>query len=961
MAFTSEIPLIGDEMPPYIIYREGPVGQAADPTAPLVFFPAKDSDELFDALRNSFPHLKNHSERMREAVIKFLMEERETEQLQATMGLPNDALTTTTNTSFTSPFEHSWPSMSSGPTSTAFSSPETLELATPSFSMSPRSQQLPSLGREFSTATTTPSNNSEQSPPALENMTGVFSVSAGDQPKQRIRRKMTEAEKIEYRNRRLVKACEKCSKRKRKCTHNQPEMETLAAKQKVIKRTPPPTAKAKTSPGAAQQIRQALTDMGSFDFEATFAGDMQLFDDFTNLSEKPTQQYDYDWDQMRNFDHLLGVSDAAGSMAANARPQQMPIMQNQWHFDGQHDWPTPELPPTGELTAPAGFRNTTGGANIQSPTSGNNCNTNEAQKFDQIHYGDDETGSGSNSHGAYAPMLWEHLRTGQAQPTHTRHVHEADAEASYIFSFAGGAGASSNSDKQRASLAREVLRLTGTSKAIRAFGRCLRSNGPRRLSLLLVTSESVAGAIAHSVPQSHAFGCTDTHLLDVRGDRGSTTLSRMPPVLRNTEDTESSPSVFDRTQAPANGPLERMSISDYLRMEANFDKQRAQMGRGGQALPSMEGTQQQFGYTPDAGTSELGASSESMASTSVPRSSPSSSLDEGWVAQDQGRPAFTFGEGIDKIPSATSELFMLKRRIPKTMHSIVDRHRATIPTPLLQQGQPEGDWKDAMLISRWKPRTESITTEQAKGGAYLRLDTDNYTRPHAATLSASQTPEPADARLPSTPSSASSAKSTSASAIRPGLSSTDQLVEEGRYPQSSAATTSASAAYKGNANGALQQTHEAANEDEVYTVKKRDTFRCRDHFGRPAATASSEVRGTGKQARTSWREVDTAGAAHALNAVLAVICGALLLSSLLPAANAHATALQLLALFTPLAGADVGKPNGWVSVLRSAVGHGSTRADPGQKQKKSNVIVRPSPGRGCDEYETPGVCLYGRC
>ena len=47
-------------------------------------------------------------------------------------------------------------------------------------------------------------------------MTSVFSLSTSEQPKQRIRRKMTEAEKVEYRKRRIVKACDKCSKRKRK-------------------------------------------------------------------------------------------------------------------------------------------------------------------------------------------------------------------------------------------------------------------------------------------------------------------------------------------------------------------------------------------------------------------------------------------------------------------------------------------------------------------------------------------------------------------------------------------------------------------------------------------------------------------------------------------------------------------------------------------------------------------------
>lgn len=61
-------------------------------------------------------------------------------------------------------------------------------------------------------------------------MTSVFSLSSQTQPKTRVRRKMTETEKIEYRKRRIVKACDKCAKRKRKCHHNQAQMETLSQK-----------------------------------------------------------------------------------------------------------------------------------------------------------------------------------------------------------------------------------------------------------------------------------------------------------------------------------------------------------------------------------------------------------------------------------------------------------------------------------------------------------------------------------------------------------------------------------------------------------------------------------------------------------------------------------------------------------------------------------------------------------
>lgn len=51
-----------------------------DPTGNLEFIPAKDSDELYEALKESFPQFRTHKERMREAVIEFHLQERDAEQ-----------------------------------------------------------------------------------------------------------------------------------------------------------------------------------------------------------------------------------------------------------------------------------------------------------------------------------------------------------------------------------------------------------------------------------------------------------------------------------------------------------------------------------------------------------------------------------------------------------------------------------------------------------------------------------------------------------------------------------------------------------------------------------------------------------------------------------------------------------------------------------------------------------------
>lgn len=206
MAFSTEFQ--ANMAPTYIIYR----GEPYDASAPLNFFPAQDSDELFDALRSKYPSLKSHSERTREAVIEFLLEEKAAESFSnsTTPTMPSlyDGSTAATSPSW----QQSWPSMSS----TTQSTPEMLNMATPNFSnnspMLSGATNFAPMTRQVSQAT----ESAGTTPPALDQMTSVFALSSSELPKQRIRRKMTEDEKVEYRKRRIVKACEKCSKRKRK-------------------------------------------------------------------------------------------------------------------------------------------------------------------------------------------------------------------------------------------------------------------------------------------------------------------------------------------------------------------------------------------------------------------------------------------------------------------------------------------------------------------------------------------------------------------------------------------------------------------------------------------------------------------------------------------------------------------------------------------------------------------------
>ncbi|TKX23716.1 hypothetical protein C1H76_4233 [Elsinoe australis] len=191
--------------PTYYIYRDGASTEAFDPTSPLQFFPPKDSDELFFALRTAFPHVATHSERMRNAVIEFLMNEGQAQvasaQTSPLMPMDSTSFGSTTGSPY-SPYISMTSSSSSSDNSPRLSAP------------SPAVQAGP-IQRTQSQSSVAPSQSG-----GLDQMTSVFSLTSHAQPKMRTRRKMTEAEKAEYRKRRSAGACKSCSARKRKCKHN---------------------------------------------------------------------------------------------------------------------------------------------------------------------------------------------------------------------------------------------------------------------------------------------------------------------------------------------------------------------------------------------------------------------------------------------------------------------------------------------------------------------------------------------------------------------------------------------------------------------------------------------------------------------------------------------------------------------------------------------------------------------
>lgn len=195
---------LNGELPTYMIYRDVRPGEPFDPSAPLHFLPPKDSDELFDALRFAFPHLKTHSERLRDATIKFLLDE---QRSYTPSPAPAGPATTQPATQ----------TFAVSPTSTASGSSNTLNIWNhATISTRGKFKHVPSSSHQ----STQSSSLLTKDMPPQEDMTGVFSISSV-QPKQHSRRRMTEREKAEYRQRRMAKACDKCARRKRKvCYHD---------------------------------------------------------------------------------------------------------------------------------------------------------------------------------------------------------------------------------------------------------------------------------------------------------------------------------------------------------------------------------------------------------------------------------------------------------------------------------------------------------------------------------------------------------------------------------------------------------------------------------------------------------------------------------------------------------------------------------------------------------------------
>nr|POE54329.1 hypothetical protein CFP56_41268 [Quercus suber] len=468
--------------PGYLIYR--PVGLDAQPdlTAPPVFFPAKDSDELFDALRVKYPLVKSHSERMRDAIIEFLIDERQAEQNQQA-----DLFLATTSTETMpadptrlSPWQQSWPSMSSD-ASSSWSSPETHGLATPTSADSPRCAR----GSRAGTAPNTNASSTGATPAALERMTGVFSLSQTAQPKQRVRRKMTESEKVEYRARRIVKACENASSG---------------------------FAEIRRAPSVHPQ--QPLDfDFDMFCVDDSLTTDEAFFDSLYPLSEDmiPNAQHH----QKRPFDSTYGVpSDIYGFDSLQDR--QWSSDQHNWTLadqcDGHSDgtWPvscgmvmpndTIQSQQTLTFTPALDAGNWSGNSGPSSqassplsqqiPELNMVLNTDERARvsIDAVPRHHPQTGNV----GALEAVGRQEPRVETPQPTHTLHAHTMNSQS---LRAATSQALEDIRPSGPMTFPQVVLTLISTARAIRAFGRHVGSSSMQNVSVIkamgaLTTSDS---------------------------------------------------------------------------------------------------------------------------------------------------------------------------------------------------------------------------------------------------------------------------------------------------------------------------------------------------------------------------------------------------------------------------------------------------------------------------------------
>ncbi|KAK5164749.1 uncharacterized protein LTR77_009412 [Saxophila tyrrhenica] len=768
MAFNNDL-----AMPAYMIYRDIPAGQPMDLTAPLAFFPPKDSDELFDALRMTYPHLKSHSERIGQAVIDYLLEENIVPEQ-----LPTPQTSTSTNFS---PWEASMQSMSEGST---WSSPDMLGLATPSFGNSPQPQHSQPLTRQ----STVGLSNSENTP-ALDQMTSVFSLSDSTQPKQRVRRKMTDAEKAEYRKRRIVKACDKCSKRKRKCHHNQPEMENISTKTnkvtKPIVTTPP---KNQAHQHQQQHVPDPFIGTAPFDQSMTANICMPSFDDFTMLPEDPMFDNnmdfglsDWPWNDVPDWTHLgmtdsnYQINDHRSGSSSQGLAQGGPLTWDNQHAN-QHAERVDVPREPQQATHTRHLHESYGPENLQQPM---------LESVSQGNATDDSLG-------------WQHLA-----------LHDRDREHPEPGRHVPGA-------TPAPALAQMTLRLTGTKKAVQAFGDLLSSRSSSRSSLQKVSLSKIA--LVALAGLSTAQSLTGPERIEWTLSRPDDGITIEPHRSRASGVACRSPSMIERRSSPrcsssfrTQGDLARHAqlvhhATDQCdpRSQLYALTEPAAGGQHGEYLqtsPRRTRTEATSRIPLLQSSDRTGASGSRQALSSETSNSSSRS-------QSAQQSPLSLGAGIMTSKSPTMELYSLKHRSPQ---GLLERGNATAARSLLLPA-------------------EASRATQVNGGAYPRLETTPAGNKSAGAIAGS-TNRPTHSR-PTAPANNAHTDLQSS----PDLTRADGQVVTFKSHSHSGLATQSTHNMGSTANDFAYRT---PTHNEVAFFRLEDHVRRRDHFGRSSSALAA--------------------------------------------------------------------------------------------------------------------------
>jgi hypothetical protein len=161
--------------------------------------PSKDSDELFEALKKAYPRGTNHRYRMRDALIDFLIEEREAES--ETRPIVQPAVAQMIAQTF-----------DNEPTS----QPNNKRGASNSAANAPQNSGAGSGPTPPETPDSAPSGPRKRRTKDWDDMTVVWTSGNGLARASRPKRMMTEEERKNYQLRRTRGACVSCKTRKRK-------------------------------------------------------------------------------------------------------------------------------------------------------------------------------------------------------------------------------------------------------------------------------------------------------------------------------------------------------------------------------------------------------------------------------------------------------------------------------------------------------------------------------------------------------------------------------------------------------------------------------------------------------------------------------------------------------------------------------------------------------------------------